>query len=249
MNQHRTPKQQSHHNLNIPPLFIPFIPTIPSHFLPPNPGIIQPQTSSSSSTSTDSILSNDDIQIKQEEEQQQPQNDDGLNYDDLILALWNMTNTNLSNNTLPPPVDNIEGNSSFHTEQTNEELMLEYCPNYKVYDARSRKESKERISKHLRERQKQIIKCIHSAIEEIDALTLPFNQNKPKPARFEDDGQILKGALNQLRIQIDEWDGVQIGQCKKERSDGTKLRIDSWQKFAKKGALTSLLLLCFFVCL
>ncbi len=40
--------------------------------------------------------------------------------------------------------------------------VLEYCPNYELYDSRARKESKERISSHLQERQKLIKKCVES---------------------------------------------------------------------------------------
>lgn len=40
--------------------------------------------------------------------------------------------------------------------------VLEYCPNFVAFDARARKESKERISSHLRERQKLVLKCIES---------------------------------------------------------------------------------------
>jgi len=109
---------------------------------------------------------------------------------------------------------------------------LEYCPNYFAFDRRARKESKERISSHLRERQKLVIKCVDTATQEIVALGLPFVRATPK---FEENGDILQSALVQLEKQIERWDGVQIRQCKKEQRDGTKIIIDSWQKFAKKA--------------
>ena len=37
-----------------------------------------------------------------------------------------------------------------------------YCPNYKLYDQKARKETKRRIIKHLEGRKKEIPKCIHA---------------------------------------------------------------------------------------
>eukprot|EP01084_Bolivina_argentea_P313619 543116_1 len=110
--------------------------------------------------------------------------------------------------------------------------VLKFCPNYVSYDARARKESKERISSHLQERQKLVIKCIELAIGEIDALGFELSA---ECAVFEDNGEILSRALDHLASQIDRWDGVQVKQCKKEAEDGSPILIDTWQKFAKKA--------------
>eukprot|EP01083_Nonionella_stella_P069098 184021_1 len=113
--------------------------------------------------------------------------------------------------------------------------VLEYCPNYVLYDARARKESKERISSHLQQRQKLVIKCIELTIAEIDALGFELNGEQSKYAMFEDNGEILSRALEHVASQIDEWDGVQVKLCKTKAKDGTPILIDTWQKFAKKA--------------
>ena len=77
-------------------------------------------------------------------------------------------NNNNNNNTTNSSSCN---NNNGHNNSSNINYsILEYCPNYVAYDTRARKESKERISSHLRERQKLVIKCIDAAITEIDKL-------------------------------------------------------------------------------
>ena len=62
-----------------------------------------------------------------------------------------------------------------------------------------------------------------------------MENNSKKPKFNDDNNDILSRALEQLKQQIDKWDGVQIKQCKKESKDGKKIIIDTWQKFAKKA--------------
>ena len=52
---------------------------------------------------------------------------------------------------------------------------------------------------------------------------------------FRDDDSILNYAAQETDKQIAKWDGVQIKQCKKLDKDGKMIKIDTWQKFAKKA--------------
>merc|ERR1712154_84355 len=67
---------------------------------------------------------------------------------------------------------------------------------------------------------------------EADKLNLRMNR---KTAPFIDNNYILQQAKHQITQQIDQWDGVQIKQCKKEDKSGKALYIDTWEKFAKKA--------------
>merc|ERR1712176_861620 len=92
-------------------------------------------------------------------------------------------------------------------------------------------ESKDRIDNHLSGRKKEIKKCVDAVIKEIKRLGLSINDTE----LFIDDDSILLRAAQQTNIQIDQWDGVQIKQCKKEDESGKIILIDTWQKFAKKA--------------
>eukprot|EP01083_Nonionella_stella_P089579 249970_1 len=119
----------------------------------------------------------------------------------------NRNNKNNTNTNMSPTSSSLSSQDSIN--------VLEYCPNYELYDCRARKESKERISSHRQERQKLIKKCVESAIEDIDKLGLEYGPNH-RHIIYSDSNTILENALLQLKQQIDKCAGVQIKQCKKE---------------------------------
>eukprot|EP01083_Nonionella_stella_P155437 502095_1 len=98
------------------------------------------------------------------------------------------------------------------------------CPNYKNYDKRARKDSKERINDHLEGRRDGIKRCVDTAVEDAYKLQIKIRDDAPE---FIDDNHIISHASDQINIQINNWDGVQIKQC--------KTYIDSFEQFAKKA--------------
>ena len=69
-------------------------------------------------------------------------------------------------------------------------------------------------------------------MDDIQCLGIEVAEDAPS---FIDDDSILDYAAQETLKQIKKWDGVQIKQCKKQDKDGKMIKIDTWQKFAKKA--------------
>ena len=69
-------------------------------------------------------------------------------------------------------------------------------------------------------------------MDDIQCLGIEVAEDAPN---FIDDDSILDYAAQETSKQIEKWDGVQIKQCKKQDKDGKMIKIDTWQKFAKKA--------------
>eukprot|EP01084_Bolivina_argentea_P084215 152364_1 len=105
---------------------------------------------------------------------------------------------------------------------------LQYCPQYKSFDARARSEAKKRFTEHVTIRKNLVIKCIDSPTAEIDKLGLRLNPNIPI---FTDHNDIINNSLFAIDEALNKWNGVQISKKFISQYNTNKKEMD-WKKFS-----------------
>eukprot|EP01083_Nonionella_stella_P103842 297021_1 len=101
--------------------------------------------------------------------------------------------------------------SSSKNTKTNIPLppnALEYCPDYKIFDADVRKDIKTRFRDHVTSRRNTLIQCVEPPIRDIKDLQLRLQFNNCP--MYNDNDEIINNAFNTINNKINNWNGVQF---------------------------------------
>eukprot|EP01084_Bolivina_argentea_P281061 480826_1 len=88
---------------------------------------------------------------------------------------------------------------------------LEYCPDYKIFDADVRNDIKTRFRYHITSRRNTLIQCVEAPITDIkDLFSLQLRLHFNNCPIYNDDDEIINNAFNTIDDKINNWNGVQF---------------------------------------